>query len=188
MVDRVHRSAALVAALVAVPAAVLAGVVAFAMLDGAAADPANRGTEASPRGTATGPVTTQERELTEREAVVCRALLSQLPGQVRDLPQRPVTAGAEQNAAYGDPPITVECGVPSADYAPTDRVYPLEGVCYHPTEEEGRSVWVTLDREVPIRVTVPEAYDGPGQWVAGLSDTVVSTILSSGDAPSPGCD
>jgi GNAT superfamily N-acetyltransferase len=45
--------------------------------------------------------------------------VSQLPATVRDLTQRPVTAGAEQNAAYGDPALTVACGG-SGDETPVD--------------------------------------------------------------------
>ena len=131
---------------------------------------------------------TQQRELTEREETVCRALLSQLPQEVRDRPQRPVTDGPEQNAAYGEPPITVECGVPPAEVEPTDTVWPLDGVCYHASERRDASVWVTLDREVPVRITVPDGYDGPGQWVAEFSATMVSTVLSADTEDIPtGC-
>ena len=42
------------------------------------------------------------------------------PATLRDLAARPVTAGPEQNAAYGDPPLTVACGVPGRRSAPAD--------------------------------------------------------------------
>jgi hypothetical protein len=127
------------------------------------------------------------RELTGREETVCRALLSQLPGSVRDLAQRPVTAGAEQNAAYGDPPVTVACGVPSPQVAPTDRVWRIDDVCWieQAGGQPGTAV-VTVDREVPVRVTVPDTYDGPGQWAAEFNDTIVSSILSADEVPT-GC-
>ncbi len=43
-------------------------------------------------------------------AGVCRRSTAQLPATVVGRHRRPVS-GAEQNAAYGDPPITVACGV-----------------------------------------------------------------------------
>lgn len=184
--DHISRSAAKVATVVAVPVALLAGVLAFLLLGDAL-----RGGEASPSSppapVATGPVALDARELSEREQTVCRALLSQLPDTIRDLPQRPVTQGPEQNAGFGDPPITVECGVPPADVAPTDQVWPLDAVCWHTNQPEATE-WVTVDREVPVRVTVPEAYEGRGQWTAEFSTTIVSTILSADEDEIPsGC-
>jgi hypothetical protein len=178
--DEVTRSAAKLATLVAVPLALVVGAVVFLMLPsvmGGADEPGQ--STGQPAPAATTPVATQERTLTEREETVCRALLSQLPQEVRGLPQRPVTDGPEQNTAYGEPPITVECGTPPAEVEPTDTVWPLDGVCYHATERQDASVWITLDREVPVRITVPDGYDGPGQWVAEFSATVVSTVLSA---------
>jgi hypothetical protein len=186
--DDVSRSAAKLATLVAVPLALAAGVVAFVLLSNVfgagAADPGSP----EPAPVTTEPVPLEARDLPEREETVCRALLSQIPESVRDLPQRPVTAGAEQNAAYGNPPITVECGVPAADYALTDTVWPLDGVCWHATERPDATRWVTVDREVPVRVTVPDTYEGPGQWVAEFSDTIVATVLSADESDIPsGC-
>lgn len=181
MVDEVSRSAAKIALLVAVPVAVLVGVGAFALLSSAG--------EAPP---ATGPVATEERPLTEAEAIACRALLSQLPEQVDGLAQRPVTAGPEQNAAYGDPAVVLACGVAPAEYPPTDTVYPLPAgvggtVCWHAAEQPDASVWTTLDRQVPVQVRVPTGYDGPGQLVTELSLPVIKTLRPEPGAAPTGC-
>jgi hypothetical protein len=192
--DEVTRSAATLATLVAVPLALVAAVVVFVVMSGASGGGAPAGADGTadvppaPDPAATSPVELPARELTERQEIVCRALLSQLPDQVRDLPQRPVTAGPEQNAAYGEPAITVECGVPPADFAPTDMVHPFERVCWHGAAQAGRSVWTTLDREVPVRVTVPDAYGGPFQWAAEFSPTIDATVRSAdADTIPPGC-
>ncbi|GAA4676730.1 DUF3515 family protein [Phytohabitans rumicis] len=141
---------------------------------------------ASPAPRSTAPVQMAAPALSERAAVVCRALLSQLPNAVRDLRQRPVTAGSEQNAAYGDPAITVACGVPPTSYPPTDWVYPLNRVCWHSAQRAGATVWTTVDREVPVQVTVPGSYDQPGQWTLAFSDPVVASVPSIKDVPT-GC-
>jgi hypothetical protein len=183
--DEVTRSAAVLATLVAVPLALVAAVVVFMVMSGASGGGAPAGADGTaevspaPDPAATSPVELPARELTERQEIVCRAVLSQLPTEIRDMPQRPVAAGPEQNAAYGEPPITVECGVPPADYALTDMVNPFEGVCWHGVEQAGGSVWTTLDREVPVRVTVPDAYGGPFQWAAEFSPTIVATVRSA---------
>ena len=97
-----------------------------------------------------------------------------------------MTAGHEQNAAYGDPAITLSCGAPKASYLPTDRVYQLSRVCWHQVDRPEATEWTTVDREVPVRVTVPKAYDQPGQWTTAFSDTVISTVQSLKQIPT-GC-
>jgi hypothetical protein len=191
MVDPATRRAAGWAALVAVPLAVLAGMISFALLDGLGGDGPNGAdgataspTPASPR--ATGPVSMPAPALPGRVEVICRALLSRLPGGLREAPRRPVGAGPGQNAAYGDPPLTVACGVAPARFPPTDRVYRLDAVCWHASADG--TVWTTVDREAAVRVTVPRAYDPPGQWVIELSAPVTEAVPSLPAASIPfGC-
>lgn len=161
-----RRSATRVATLVAIPLALMAGFVAFQVLKPDVQD--------------TGPVTVPAVQLDERQTVVCRALMARLPDQVRDRQRRPVTAGPEQNAAFGDPAITVTCGGKEPVFAPADIVYPLSGVCWIPDASGTR--WTTVDREVPVVVTVPEEYDPPGQWVAAFSASIDQAVLFA-DAP-----
>jgi len=40
--------------------------------------------------------------------------------------------------------------------------------------------------EVPVRVTVPSAYGGPGQWVAEFSRALAETVPPAPDPPT-GC-
>lgn len=199
------RSAARLATLVAVPLAVLAGVASYAVhgdsgggsgdrsgTRGAASTGASGQGGTVPGGTgrpsagATGPVDVAAPVLSGRAEVVCRALLSRLPDALRDRARRPVTAGAEQNAAYGDPPITVACGVPVASFPATDLVYVLDRVCWHAATTTGGTVWTTVDREVPVRVTVPGGYPEPGQWVIDFSGPLIEAVPSAGKVP-PGC-
>ncbi|GIH04482.1 hypothetical protein Rhe02_25490 [Rhizocola hellebori] len=134
----------------------------------------------------TAPVPVAAIALSEREAVVCRAFLAKLPEQLRGLPRRQVTGGHEQNAAFGDPAVTLTCGGPAPTFAPTDFVYPLSGVCWHPNE--AGSVWTTVDREVTIALALPGALsgEGSGQWAAALSGPVTAAVPSAQVKPS-GC-
>jgi hypothetical protein len=183
--DRTTRQAALWATLVAVP---LTLVVAFAAFLAVRPDesPAAAPSPTPPRPQSTTPVAVDAPKLSERATIVCRALVSQLPNAVRDLQLRPVTAGSEQNAAYGDPAITVSCGVPKASYLPTDQVYQLSRVCWHQVDRPDATEWTTVDREVPVRVTVPKFYDTPGQWTTAFSPTVTATVRSLQQIPT-GC-
>ncbi|MGC4896437.1 DUF3515 family protein [Micromonospora sp. DT31] len=183
--DGSTRRAALWATLVAVPVTV--AVAAFALAKLAPEAPqAQPDASASPRVQSSAPVQMAAPALDARPTLVCRALMSQLPDSVRDLPQRPVTAGPEQNAAYGDPALTVACGGAPPVVPPTDEVWVVNKVCWHPTEEGDATVLTAVDRETAIRVRVPKTYEAPLQWVTGISDTIVSSVPSAAKAPS-GC-
>jgi hypothetical protein len=190
--DRTTRQAAIWATVVALPLTVIVALAAISRLTPAGPDDdpqagSDPSASASVAPVPTTPVQMAAPALDERAEVVCRALLSQLPSTLRDLRQRRVSAGAEQNAAYGEPPITVACGVPAATFAPTDLVYPLDGVCWHAVEQPEATVWTTVDREIPVQVTVPGAYEEPGQWVIAFADTLIETVPSDADAAPRGC-
>ncbi len=184
--DRGTRRAALVATLIALPVTLAVAGFTFAKLapDEPAAAPRPSATAA--RAQSTAPVELPAPTLAERPATVCRALVSQLPDRVRDLAQRPVTAGPEQNAAYGDPALTVACGGTPPIVAPTDEVWSVNKVCWHAVQEADSTVLTTVDRETPVRVRVPRQYEQPLQWVSPISDTIVSAVPSATSAPA-GC-
>ncbi|QLQ39750.1 DUF3515 family protein [Micromonospora robiginosa] len=183
--DRGNRRAALWATVVAVPVTVAVAAFTLAKLAPESPD-ATPSASASPRAQSSAPVELPAPALAERPAVLCRALVSQLPDSVRDLRQRPVTAGPEQNAAYGDPALTVACGGSAPLVPPTDEVFRVNGVCWHPVQEADATVLTTVDREVPVRVRAPTAYQPALQWVVQISDAVVSALPSAKTAPS-GC-
>ncbi|MEU4568424.1 DUF3515 family protein [Micromonospora sp. NPDC023956] len=186
--DRSTRTAALVAALVALPVTVAVAGLTFTALapDEPAAGPSPSESVQALGPKSTVPVEMAAPPLAERPATVCRALLSKLPSSVRDLPQRPVTAGPEQNAAYGDPALTVSCGVPEPAIPLTDTVWVVEQVCWHASEQSDVTVLTTVDREAAVRVTVPKGYEQPLQWVSPISEAIVASILTAGPVPS-GC-
>lgn len=186
MADEVSRGAARTATLVALPIALLVGVVAFWMLGGFGGGTPDTSASRSATPQPSSTVSVAASALPDRAGTVCRALIATLPGTVRSLQRRPVSAGSEQNAAYGTPPLRLRCGVPTASVAPDATVYPLAGVCYIADKQSHRSVWTTVDREVPISITVPGSYDGAGQWVAEFSDSITGAVKSLHKAPT-GC-
>jgi hypothetical protein len=158
--DPVRRSAARLATLVAVPVALAVGLASlwFSGVLRPAPD--------------TSPVTMAAAPLDTDATVICRAVVARLPEAVRDRARRPVTAGAEQNAAYGDPPLTLACGAAAPVVAPTAEVYPLSGVCWVAQPEGGGTVWTTVDRQVPVAVTVPGPSEGSAQSVIPFAAAV----------------
>jgi hypothetical protein len=116
----------------------------------------------------------QAKKLDGRQAEVCRALLARMPEAVRDRQRRQVTAGQDQNAAFGDPAITLECGGEMASYPATEFVYNISGVCYLPDPDGIK--WMTVDREVPVIINVPKGYDSAGEWVTAFSGVITATV------------
>jgi hypothetical protein len=187
--DPVRRGAARTATFVAVPVAVaVLGISALAFGGFGADEPASQ---------ATGPVTMALRELPPDTAAQCQLLISELPTSVAGHAQRPVTAGVEQNAAYGDPPITLECGTAMPTLVPTDEVFNLVatdadgktyGACWQPVAGDDRTVWTTVDRTVPVTVTVPGPRDGSAQSVLPFSPAIATSIPARDpDAIPTGC-
>jgi hypothetical protein len=184
--DRSTRQATIWATVVALPIAVLVLLFLFSKFAPADDPPAASASPAAPTAQSTAPVEMAAPALSARPATVCRALLSMLPDTLDGHAQRPVTAGPEQNAAYGDPPVTVACGVPPASYPLTDEVWSTAGVCWHLSKEasSGAAVWETVDREVAIKVTTPSVYDP--QVAVAFAAPIASSVKRLADPPS-GC-
>jgi hypothetical protein len=196
--DPATRGAALWATVVAVPVAVLVGFLVFSQMrpDRDADTPA--ASASTPVAVPTTPVRMDAPELSARAAQVCLAVTSQLPTAVRNLPAREVSAGPEQNAAYGEPPLTVACGVAQpqmcetldggAGCVPLDtELLIMNRVCWYAAQTAQGAVFTTMDREVPVRVTVPGGYRQPAQWANEFSDIVVRTDRSRTAGVPSGC-
>jgi hypothetical protein len=176
MADRSTRRAALVATVVAIPVAVIVALVSFNALSSTSSPAAT--SSPSPHATATAAVAMPAPRLMPAHAQACLAFIAQLPNQLRNLPQRHVSAGPEQNAAFGDPPITVQCGAPEVHPSPTETIYPISGVCWAASPGKSATVWTTLDREVPVAVSIPNTYQSSGQWAAEFSAPLVNAMPS----------
>jgi hypothetical protein len=193
------RGAALWATAIAVPVAVLVGVLIFShVIRSTEPKAASPSAAASLAAVPSAPVQMTAAKLTARQAEVCLAVTSQLPTQLRNLPARKVTAGPEQNAAYGEPPITVACGLPQpkmcATLTATKGCVPLDtellnmnAVCWYADEQTGQTAFTTMDREVPVTVTVPTSYQQAAQWANEFSDLVVETDKSLDAGVPSGC-
>jgi len=181
MADSQTRAAARLAVLVALPVAVLVGIASFWWMSGLGA--AKR---VEPRPQSTTAVSATALPLTGAAAASCRDLIRTVPTALRDRPRRPVTAGADQNAAYGDPAITLSCGVPALTLPVGADVYLLSGVCWYAEPDGAATAWTTVDRDTPVRVRVPNSYTGQGQWVIEFSPAVTAALPRAPAAP-PGC-
>lgn len=198
--DPATRKAALWATAIAIPVAVIAGLlIVWQVIPSGKAAPEAGPTASGPVAVPTTAVRMAAPKLTERTAQVCLAVTSQLPGAVRNLPARKVSAGPEQNAAYGEPPITVSCGVPQPTLCervdgghpgcvPLDAtMLKMNGVCWYGQDNPATDIFTTMDREVAVQVTIPSSYEQTAQWANEFSDTVVKTVLSKTKGVPTGC-
>src|ERR687887_493530 len=139
--DRTTRNAALLAAAFAVPIALVAGLLIvwkFLPADDAATPAPSPSAAAVPAT----PVRMAAPRLAAHPAQFSLAVISQLPTTRRALPGRKATAGPEQNASWGEPPITLACGVTQPTRCervdgghpgcvPLDAtMYAMNGVCW----------------------------------------------------------
>jgi hypothetical protein len=105
----------------------------------------------------------------------CQELISALPTMLGDRPARPVRSSSPYVAAWGEPPVTLRCGVAKpAAYRPTSQVYDISGVRWFPVARGASTVWTALGRSVYVEVTAPTA--DASDPVARLS-TAVSRAL-----------
>ena len=185
--DPVRRGAARTATLVAVPVALGVLLVSALAYGGFGTD--------EPAPAATGPVTMAARDLQDETAVACQKLIADLPETAAGHARRAVTAGAEQNAAYGDPAITLECGTAQATVGLTDEVFNLAppggsggGVCWYPAAGDNATIWTTVDRRVPVTVTVPGAREGSAQSLVAFVAAIGTDLPQREPAEIPtGC-
>jgi hypothetical protein len=196
--DPATRGAALWATAIAVPVAILAGLLIFGQI-APRDDPAAAPQASGPAPVPSSPVQMDAPKLSPRVAQVCLAVTSQLPGTLRGLPARKVSAGPEQNAAYGEPPVTVACGVPQPTMCeradgghpgcvPLDAVmFRMNDVCWWGQDGPVTDVFTTMDREVAVRVSVPGSFEQTAQWANEFSDPVVKTVLSVTTGVPTGC-
>jgi Protein of unknown function (DUF3515) len=183
MADATTRRAARLATLIALPVALLAGLIGYWALGGFRAAPGGVTATASASPKATGAVEVSASPLTGTPADVCRALVAKLPDTLGELARRPVRTGPEQNAAYGDPAVTVACGTPGPSVPPDGQLFVLDTVCWYAEQHADAAVWSLQDRAVPMTVRVPARYTGPSRFVIALSRPIVSAIPAVGATP-----
>ncbi len=198
--DRTTRSAALWATVVAVPVAVLVGLLIYwQVVPGGKTTVKPKSAVAQPAALPSTPVQLAAPALNAATAQICVGLISQLPTKVRSLLPRKVSAGSDQNAAYGEPALTVACGVTQptlcervdgghTDCVPLDAtMVKMNDVCWYAQSGPATNVFTTMDRDVAVRVVVPASYDQAAQWANEFSDPVAETIKAKTAGVPSGC-
>lgn len=95
------------------------------------------------------------------DRAVCAALLAALPDDVDGQRRREATPGV-LTAAWGDPPITLRCGVPAPPaFTPSSECLEVNEVGWFNEDVPGGVLFTTIGRATFVEVGVPAAYTPP---------------------------
>ncbi|NHC13520.1 DUF3515 family protein [Motilibacter deserti] len=108
------------------------------------------------------PVTAQER-------TDCEVVTRLLPDQVGGLDRRTTRPQSTLTAAWGDPAVTLRCGV--REPGPTEAdCYGIDGIDWVSVPGDTSTLFVTYGRRPAVEVKVPGDYDA--QLLADLGDAL----------------
>lgn len=176
-----RRSAARLATLIAVPVTVV--LLAVAVLaerhGGSGAEPLAPASSAPATAKASKALPSVKvappPALSAAQQRACQDLISALPTDLGDLPARPVDSSSPYVAAWGEPAVTLRCGVPRPpSFIATADVQQINGVTWFPERRGATTAWVVVDRPVYVEVLVPAA--DASAPVARLSTAVTAAL------------
>ena len=125
------------------------------------------GTSGRPTGLRVTPV----NGLPAKTLLACRDLTGLLPGELSSgIERRGVTPASDTTSAYGDPAITVRCGVPVG--SDRDDPYTFNDVRWALHDSGASRTWTTLGRSVNVEVVIPDTYSSQAELVGTISLSV----------------
>ena len=107
--------------------------------------------------------------------------MASLPDLLDGAESRDTDPPSDLTAAWGDPAITVRCGVPDPQaLTPSAQLFTIDGVDWFPEQLDAGYVFTTYQRETNVEVSVPDAYNPESDPVTELSGSVKDTIPRTG--------
>ena len=105
----------------------------------------------------------------------CAALLEALPAEIDPGVERRTLADAPPRlAAWGDPPVILECGVPLPDRQ--EEQVSVNGLAWTVRDSGAGFRWTTRELTVAVAVEIPDAYDNPAELVNPLAEPLLTTL------------
>jgi hypothetical protein len=102
----------------------------------------------------------------------CAALMAALPERVLDERRRTVEPG-ELSAAWGDPTITLKCGVEKPPgLGAESECFEVNGVGWFAEEAQGGYLFTTIGRSAYVQIGVPAAYAPEANALVDVADAV----------------
>jgi hypothetical protein len=108
-----------------------------------------------------GPAQVTPPAPTAGTAALCRRLVAAIPDKVDDQSARDVRPDSPYTAAWGDPAITLACGVAQpAGLNAASQCFEVNGVGWYVQDRSDSYRFTTIGRKAYVEVTVPRHY-GP---------------------------
>jgi hypothetical protein len=102
----------------------------------------------------------------------CAAVMATLPATVLDQPRRTVEPGV-LSAAWGDPTITLRCGVAKPPgLGDASECFEVNGVGWFAEEAEGGFLFTTIGRPAYVQLGVPTEYAPEANALVDVAEAV----------------
>ena len=113
-------------------------------------------------------------------AYACAALHGRLPDEV--VTQKVVAShpNSDLTSAWGNPAITIRCGVQPPLVNPAGQLIAVDGVDWYPEKFSGGYRFTTVHRALVVEVNVPSNYAPEADVLADLSPSIAATIPKAG--------
>ncbi len=119
-----------------------------------------------------GVVDLEPADLDPEAEAICADLLADLPRELAGQARRDV-APAGSGVAWGDPAVTLRCGITDAQrLGPASECQVVDGVGWYPEQLPDGYRFTTLGRATPVEVVVPAAYAPEVGPLTELADAV----------------
>ena len=104
---------------------------------------------------------------------VCSAFVDELPDTLMDAERAEIRPESEIMAAWGDPPISLRCGVPRPDsLQPDSLLEEVNGVAWLPQPEDEPTMFTAVGHEAYIELQVPSGHGAPAPALTTMSDLI----------------
>ncbi len=111
----------------------------------------------------------------------CAALDSALPSSILTAVRRKTEPESPLTAAWGDPPITLRCGVPKPEsLAATSALITVDGVDWLPEERSAGYVFTTTGLVANVEVAVPDAYSPETGALTDIAPAIKQSVPPTG--------
>lgn len=110
----------------------------------------------------------------------CAALDSALPSSVLTAVRRKTEPESPLTAAWGDPPITLQCGVAKPEsLTATSALISVDGVDWLPEERSAGYLFTTIGLVANVELAVPDAYSPETGVLTDLAPAIKANIPSA---------
>jgi hypothetical protein len=115
-------------------------------------------------------------------ARLCQALRGRLPAKVHGQARRATTARSPLVTAWGSPAIVVRCGMPRPwALKPTSQLVDVNGISWLGVPPDRPVTFTAVGRLAYVEVTVPGAYQPPGDVLIELAGPIKAAVPATPD-------